>query len=120
MFNGGAQTTAWSIGLIDNAAFGSVQSSDTMASHSTWVEWQHVTGASRIAWGQGASAGQQVSNGSIITNDMTADGTLQGIFVADDSTLGGNTGVLWSTALFTVPLPCLASDTLKLTFAVQL
>lgn len=119
-FNGGATTNLWYIGMIDNTGYTTVSAGDTPASHAGWAEFTGTGATGRLAWGQGASAGQQIVNGSVITTTISANGTLQGIFVISDGTKGGTVGTLWATALFSAPLVCSVGDTLNLTYAVQL
>lgn len=119
-FNGSAQSTAWYIGLIDLAGYDTLSSSDVMANHTGWLEWDDYVGTTRLVWGQGTAAGQQIANGTVLEVEMTASGQLNGIFITTGSAKNGTSGVLWATALFTVPLPCDSGDTLKLTYAIQL
>lgn len=119
-FNVGTQPANWYIGLIDNTGFTNVSSSDTAASHPLWQEWDDTDDAGRLPWGQGAASGQQVANGSVIETQLTAAGTLQGIFLISDGTKNGTTGILWATALFSSPLVAEDGDTLKITYATQL
>jgi hypothetical protein len=119
-FNGGTQPANWYLGLINDAGFVTVSSSDTAASHTNWAEWTATSDSGRLDWGQGAASGQQVASGSVIITTLTSAGTLQGIFLISDGTKGGTTGILWATALFSSPLVAEVGDTLKLTYAVQL
>lgn len=119
-FNGDTPETNWWIGIVDSDSFTGFASNDTMASHGGWVEWVDTSNGGRIDWAQGAASGQQVTNAVVLSVTITANGTLQGVFIVSDGTFGGTIGVLWATALFTTPLIAEAGDVLKLTYAVQL
>ncbi len=123
MFNAVSNSSGnlWYIGVIGNTTFSAVNPSDIMGSgtHSGWTEYTSITG-NRAAWGQGAASGQQVVNGSAVSITLNAVDTINGIFIVDNNGMGGNSGNLWSTALFPTPLPNQAGDILKITYAVQL
>lgn len=120
MFNGVAQSSSWAFGLIDNVSFSGLSANDIMSSHSGWIEWLTISSSTRQTWGQGAASGQQVTNASVVTATMTAAGILQGVFIVDDTTKGGNSGNLWATALFSTSLIVAIGDNLRLSYAVQL
>lgn len=119
-FNAGTQPANWYIGIIDNDAFVTLSSTDTSASHLGWHEFLGYTATGRLLWGQGNAVGGQVINGTVLTATINVGGILQGIFVISDGTKGGTTGILWATALFTVPLTVSNGDTLNLTYAIQM
>lgn len=116
-FNGATQITStnWSIGLIDGTGTPSLASGDTLASHAGWTEFTNYSG-NRQTWGQGSAASQAVTNASPATFNITATGTLYGIFVCSAAT--GTTGVLWSTAAFTSPVPVTNGDQMKVTYTL--
>jgi hypothetical protein len=118
------QITAWYIGLIDNAGFTALASSDTMASH---VGWSEVAGANysdanRIAWSAGAPSGGAVVNATSSDFHMINGSalTVRGLFLISDNTKGGTTGTLFSTAAFTGGNQTVNNgDTLKVTYTVS-
>lgn len=116
-FNGLTQVSSgnWSIGLIDGTGSPVLASGDTLASHSGWTEFTAYSGA-RKAWGQGSAASQAVTNASPATFDITATGTLFGIFICGATT--GTTAPLWSTAAFTTPVPVSNTDQMKVTYTL--
>lgn len=110
--------SSWCVGIIDNAGFSALASADTMSSHGGWSEFTSYSQTTRVAWGSGSASGQQISNATADTFDLTASGTLYGIFVTSDNTKGGTTGTLWSTAAFPTTIPVSNGDQLKITYAI--
>jgi hypothetical protein len=105
-FNGATQVTPsnWCAGLINAAGFtGYNVATDTMSSHPGWAEWTNYSQANRVAWGQGATAGGGITNASPIVFDITAGGTIEGLFITTNNVKGGTTGLLWSAASYTSP-----------------
>ena len=95
-FRGVTQLSAWYAGLIDNAGFAGVDPTDTMASHSGWSESTDYSESVRQTLSFGAAASRQIT--AEVSFTMNATKTIEGIFVNSDSTKGGTTGTLWSTA----------------------
>lgn len=120
MFNGATQIaqSSWCIGIIDNASFTALAATDTMASHSGWIENVNYSESNRVAWGPGSSSGQTVTNASAAVFDITATATLQGVFVTSNNTLNGTTGTLWTTALFSAPIPVSNGDQIKISYSI--
>lgn len=112
-------TASWFIGLIDLASFSALAAGDTMASHAGWIEFTGYSEATRRAWGQGAPASQSITNASPATYSINASGTVKGIFVVTNSTKGGTTGILWTTALFSADVPVSNGDSLKVTYTLS-
>lgn len=120
-FHDGTQIAAssWFIGLISLASYSALAAGDTMASHAGWTEFTGYSQATRVAWGPGAAASQSITNASPATFDINATGTVKGIFVVSNSTKGGTTGTLWSTALFSADIPVASADQLRVTYTVS-
>lgn len=114
--------STWYIGLIGSGSFSGVSATDTMASHTGWLEDStHYTASVRPTWGSGAAASKQITNASSVNFAMNTDNTvIKGIFITSDSTLGGTTGTLWSAGLFTADQTLFNGDTLKITYTVSL
>jgi len=121
MFNNGTQiaNNSWFIGLISLVSFTALAAADTMSSHSGWTEFTGYSQANRVAWGSLAAAGQSTTNTTPATFDITASGTVKGIFTTSNSTKGGTTGKLWATALFAADVPVSNGDQLKITYTVS-
>jgi hypothetical protein len=102
MFNEGTQslTANWCGGLINLAGWTGYNVGDTMASHGGWTEWTAYTQANRVAWGQGAGSAGAISNASPMVFDINGTGTVKGLFICDNNTKGGSTGLLWSGASY--------------------
>lgn len=121
MFHDGTQiaSSSWFIGLISNSGYSALAAGDTMASHAGWTELTGYSQATRVAWGPGASASQVITNASPATFDINASGTAKGVFITSNSTKGGTTGRLWSTALFTADVPVSNGDQLRVTYSLS-
>lgn len=121
MFHDGTQiaNASWFIGLISNSGYSALAAADTMASHAGWTEFTGYSQGTRVAWGAGAAASQSITNASPATFDITSTGTVKGIFVPSNSTKGGTTGTLWSTALFTADVPVANGDQLRVTYTIS-
>jgi hypothetical protein len=109
----------WFIGLIDASGYTGVAAGDTMSSHSGWTELTAYDETLRQEWEPGAAASQSITNASSRTFTMNGTDTVKGIFVCDDSTKSGTSGVLWATALFAADVNVVATDELKITYTVS-
>ena len=124
-FHGDTQLTSWYLGLIDNAAFGSLNAADTMASHSGWNELDTASNTiysqtTRPAWGPDASSGQAITNGSPVVFSIIATAAAYGFFVTSNSTKAGTTGTLWTTAAFSAVCNLSNGDTLNVTYTITM
>lgn len=120
-FSGGSATgsSSWVIGLISNSGYSALAAADTMASHAGWTEFTGYSQANRVQWGPGSASSQSVTNSSPATFDINATGTVKGIFVCNQNTKSGTSGILWATALFTADVPVTSGDQLKVTYTVN-
>lgn len=96
--NNDTAETAWFAGLIDNAGYTGVDPSDTMASHTGWSESTDYDESVRQTLSFAAAATRSIT--AEVSFTMNATKTINGLFVVTNSTKGGTTGVLWSTALY--------------------
>lgn len=121
MFHDGTQiaSSSWFIGLISSSSYSALAAGDVMSSHAGWTELTGYTQSTRVAWGPGAAASQSITNASPATFDINATGTAKGVFVVSNSTKGGTTGTLWSTALFSADVPVANGDQLRVTYTVS-
>jgi hypothetical protein len=121
MFNTATQivNSSWFIGLISLTSFTALAATDVMASHGGWTEFTTYTQANRVAWGSVASSAQTVTNTTPAQFDMSASGTVKGIFITSNNTKSGTTGKLWSTALFAADVPVVNADQLKITYTLN-
>jgi hypothetical protein len=105
-FHDGVQSAAssWCAGLIAAAGYTSNPNTDTIASHAGWAEFTTYTQANRVPWGPQAAASQAIGNGATpiewTIGTVTSGTQIAGIFIANQNTKGGTTGLLFSTATF--------------------
>lgn len=118
-FNGGTQISTWYMGLVDNSGFSAFANSDTMSSHGGWTESTAYSEGTRPEWTAGAAASRAVTNSVTVDFSINATVTIKGIFIPSDSTKGGTTGTLWSTAAFASNASATSGDTLKVTYTVS-
>jgi hypothetical protein len=137
MFHAATAITTWWLGLIDNAGYSALAATDTYENidqvGNGWDEFTDYTDAgnggsasTRPEWTEGAASGQAVTNGTPVVFDITASGTVKGLFLVGgiaaaqnkgDHAAGGN---LWATALFgTGDVPVNDQDQLKVTYTVS-
>lgn len=110
----------WKFGLIDNSGFTAINdSTDVMSGHAGWSEFISYSQVNRPLWGPTAAAAASITNASAVTFSITGSGTLWGMFVTSDNTINGSTGILWSTAGFSVTKPVLNGDSVKLTYTLN-
>jgi hypothetical protein len=115
------QTTAWYMGLVDNAGFSAFAAADTSASHAGWAENQSYSQTTRPQWSPGAASSQSITNSSSVNFSITATVTIRGIFIISVNTLGGTTGTLFSEAAFSGGnQSCNSGDTLQATYTLSL
>lgn len=137
MFNAQTQITAWYLGLIDNANFSALADDDTYddidQAGNGWDEFQSYTdpgnadsSTTRPAWPEDAASAQSITNSTLALFDITATGTVKGIFlaggIAGAQTKGDHAagGTLWATALFTGgDVPVSNGDQLKVSYTVS-
>ncbi len=137
MFHATTAISAWYLGLIDNSGYTADAAGDTYdninQSGNGWDEFDDYTdanngnsGTTRPAWQEDAAASQAISNTTVSIFNITASGTVKGVFACggtnaqtkNDHTASGN--VLWATAMFTGgDVPVGNGDQLKVTYSVS-
>ena len=117
MFHGTTAITSWWLGLIDNANYSALAASDTYddinQAGNGWDEFTSYTDAgngdsstTRPAWPEDAASGQSITNSTTAIFDITASGTVKGLFLvggianAQNKSNHESGGTLWATALF--------------------
>ena len=118
-FHADTQISTWYVGLVDNAGFSAFAAADTMSSHAGWTESTAYSEATRNEWTEDAAASQSITNSTALTFTMNGTATIKGIFVVSNSTKGGTTGTLWSTAAFASTVAVNSGDLLKVTYTVS-
>jgi len=128
------QTTAWYMGLVDNASFLGYSATDTLASHAGngtttgWLEYLNYTisGSSTnraaAAW-NAASSGSKASTATTFTISG-AGGTVLGAIMcttqARNTSSNGGAGILYSAGSFTGSSRAVtAGDTLLVTYTAS-
>lgn len=117
-FDSGTQITTWYMGLIDNSGFTALADDDTYddinQAGNGWDEFTDYTDANngdsavtRPVWNPDPASGQAITNTSVkAIFDITAGGTVKGLFIAgkganaSDKDDHAADGLLWATALF--------------------
>ena len=137
MFHGTTAYSTWYIGLINLTGYSALSENDTYdnlnQAGNGWDWFSDYTDANngdstttRPEWAEDAASGKAITNTTAAIYDITANGTVKGIFVVgganaqtkSDHTATGN--VLWATALFTSgDVAVLVGDQLKVTYTVS-
>ena len=129
MFHAVTQITTWYLGLIDGAGTPTLAAGDTYAQingTNGWDEFVSYNEATRQEWAEGASASQSITNSSPVVFNITATGSVYGLFLVGGGTApstkndaaGG--GSLWAAAQFSSGTVSVANgDQLKVTYTVS-
>jgi len=135
-FDAATQITTWYLGLVDNANFTALAAADTYdeidQAGNGWDEFTDYTdlgngdsATTRPVWNPDAAASQTITNGTVVVFDITATGTIKGLFLAGGGTAPENKGdhaagsTLWATALFdSGDVDVQNGDQLKATYTV--
>lgn len=139
-FDGVTQKTTWYMGLINLTGFTALDATDIYDDidqvGNTWDTFSDYTDANnasstvtRPVWATDAPSGQSISNTTQGIFDITAGGTVKGIFIVagqNGVTKGDHApgatppNILWSTALFSGgDVAVLNGDQLKVTYTVN-
>lgn len=138
MFHGETAFGTWYLGLIDNAGYSALDATDIYddinQAGNGWDEFDDYTdpgnsnnASTRPAWTEGAASSASITNSSTVNFDITATGTVKGIFVCggtnaqtkNDHT-AGTANKLWATALFSGGDVAVENgDQLKVTYTVS-
>jgi len=121
-FGAEAKKAGFFLGLINSTGFTAVAVADTMASHAGWTEFTTYNEAVRQTWTPTSSSSQSITGTAVseFTIGTVSSQTLEGLFVTDNSTKGGATGFLWSTALFSSAAPVVTADVFRVTYTLRL
>jgi len=136
MFHNVSAIATWYLGLIDNAGYSALAAGDTYENINQvgngWDEFADYTDANngnsastRPEWQENAASGQAISNTTVSIFNITASGTVKGVFACGGTNAqtksdhtAGNT--LWATALFNSgDVPVNNGDQLKVTYSVS-
>ena len=136
MFHSVSQISPWNIGLINYLGYSALSENDNYdalnQAGNGWDWFTDYTDAgnsdstlTRPEWAEGAASGKAITNASPAIFDITANGTVKGLFVVGgpnaatktDHTIGNT---LWATALFgSGDVAVQVGDQLKVTYTVS-
>ena len=106
-FKGSSYTAAWYIGLVNSSGFTAYNATDTLASHTGWVETVDYSGANRptATFGTATTAGPSVidNNASQAQFSITGTVTVKGAFLCNVQSKASTAGLLFSVASFEAP-----------------
>lgn len=97
-FDSAAQNATWYTGLT--SASPSPSASDSMSSHSGWVEFTDYSEATRPEYIDSRTENQVDNDGNEAEFNINSDGTIGGAFLTSNSTKGGSSGVLLCATSF--------------------
>lgn len=128
----------WYCGLIDLTGYSALAADDTYddinQAGNGWDEFTNYTDANngdsavtRPVWSNDAASGQSITNSTTAIFDITANGTVKGVFIVggtggavNKSDHAATNNVLWATALFgSGDVAVLNGDQLKVTYTVS-
>ena len=126
---GSTYTAAEFMGLISSASYSAISATDTMASHSGWLEAGSANAPTfsgnrgSAAW-SAASAGAKALSSSL-SFSITGTGTIKGAFLVGGSgatnVVAATTGVLISAGLFTGgDRSVLSGDTVSVSYSMSI
>ena len=116
-FTGGAQATTWYAGVVNNVSFAQLQPTDTMSAHTGWIEFTGYSG-NRPTWTNAENSQTVASNGPF-TFPITANGIINGLFIANNATVGGTSGTLWAHGLLPTPTVVTVGQSLTGTYSAS-
>lgn len=103
---GSTYTAAWYLGLISSTSYTATNVTDTMSSHSGWLEAGTANAPTysqsarpTAAWS--AASGGSKALSSSLTFSITSSGTVKGCFLTTVATKDGTTGIMYSSGVFT-------------------
>lgn len=119
MFHGETQIISWYLGLIDSSGFSALAAGDTMASHAGWTELDDYDETTRQEWNEAAASNKIMSYSTYCSVTINATKTVKGLFVTSDHTIGGTSGVLWSSGLFDSAIDVVDDDVFEFSYEVE-
>ena len=121
-FGSAAKKAAWYLGLIDHTGYSTSAVADTMSSHAGWTEFVTYAETARPTFVPTSSTAQSVTGTAVseFTIGTVSSQSIEGIFVTDNGTKGGTSGMLWATALFSAAAVVLTGDVFRVTYTLRL
>jgi hypothetical protein len=116
------------LGLISSASYSAVSASDTMSSHSGWLEAGSANAPTysgtrgTCAWSSASGASKSLS--APLTFTFTGTGTVQGAFLTYGTgavtTIGSTAGILYSASAFGTPQPVISGNILSVSYTASM
>lgn len=120
-FKTGLASPLWYLGLVDDASFSAYDVTDTMGSHAGWIEATAYDEVARQQFVPSTPAAGATSNSANkATYTMNATKTIRGAFMANDSTKGGGSGILYGVGNFAASQGVISGDILVVTTTLSL
>lgn len=115
-----APAQSWYLGVISAAGYSAVSAADTHASHAGWSEFVAVAAAARPPWSVGPPQGGRIASAAAQPIQVSADGSVRGVFLASASPLGSvaSTGFLYATAVAAANYAVSAGGVLSVTYSL--
>lgn len=115
------------MGLISSTSFSAISSSDTMSSHSGWLEAGSSNAptysGNRATLSFSSASGGSISLSANASFSITGSGTVEGAFVVLGSgasnTVGNTSGTLFSAASFGSPPTVSSGDTVVVSYSLS-
>ena len=115
-----AQRANWYVGLIDNAGFSQLLTTDTHQSHPGFAEYAGVYLGQRVAWAPAAASSRLLDAPNTVVS-ITASGSVRGALLASTPTIGTASGqVLYATGADTDALAVEAGGTVIVAYKLRL
>ncbi len=137
-FDNATSYATWYCGLLDIGGYSALASDDAYTdidgAGNGWDEFTAYTDANnsnsaitRPEWQTDSASGQSITNSTTSIYDITANGTVKGLFIVggangavNKSDSEGTGNILWSTALFgSGDVAVLNGDQLKITYTIS-
>lgn len=120
-FLGLAPVQATRVGIISDAGFTGVSSSDTHSNHPGWVEVAAIAGVNRPTWTPSVAGSGLLGTTTPASFTFTGNGNFRGVFLSSVAPIGSVApGVLYNTAYAVTALPYAIAGTLDVSFTVRL
>ena len=126
LLTNGISTASYML-LISSVSYSAIAATDTMASHSGWLEAGSTNAPTysgtrpSITWGTPASGAVSIT---AVTFTMTGSGTVEGAAITNgsgaSSTIGATTGTLLSAGAFSTAQPVISGNTLTVNYTLTL
>lgn len=138
MFHAVTAFSVWYLGLIDNSGYSALAATDIYddinQAGNGWDEFDDYTdpgnsdsAVTRPAWTEGSASAASITNSATVNFDVTATGTVKGVFLVGGTNAqtkgdhtSGTANKLWATALFSGgDVAVQNGDQLKVTYTVS-